>query len=154
MDLVTFLRARLDEDEQWAGEIGDRSWEEERFGPVRLLAEVAAKRTIIADHRREPLYTEHVITLRPDLAEFGYCGRCHTPRPDAERDEDLSVSPEWPCPTLLALATVHATHPDYDDAWRPAVSPAYLTVRSSDLRCIADGVNPSVRARKPGSGAF
>jgi hypothetical protein len=26
---------------------------------------------------------------------------------------------EWPCETLLALASVYADHPDYRDEWRP-----------------------------------
>ena len=29
-----------------------------------------------------------------------------------------SVGPDKPCPTLRALGTIYADHPDYDEAWR------------------------------------
>ena len=60
-DLVTWLRAQLDEDERVARGVEGERWYfdfiedgkreyEDRFGPARALAEVAAKRAIVDDY--------------------------------------------------------------------------------------------------------
>jgi hypothetical protein len=117
-DLVKFLRARLDEDEQTAREAGNRRWlvqdnmielwpEREddgfmswptradarhaaRHDPARVLAEVEAKRRIIAEH--------------------------HPVDPCDAHDASFDTIP---CDTLLALASVYAEHPDYREEWKP-----------------------------------
>lgn len=123
MDLVEFLTARLDEDERtargvlWDGsgntlgwslpfsatvEVGTEAFTTDdaavaahiaRHDPARVLAEVDAKRLIIADYQR-------FLAERRRLMG-GW-----------DRYPDVS-------PTMAALASVYADHPDYDEAWRP-----------------------------------
>lgn len=65
-----------------------------RHDPARVLAECEAKRQIVDLHHE-------------------YLGVCtHCVQVGAEHDRE-----SWPCPTLRALAAVHADHPDYDRAW-------------------------------------
>ena len=105
-DIVAFLRARLDEDEQYARSIpgmyedAGMTAEMDNQGGLsgpdrerRLLRDVEAKRKIVELHLPERL---------------GYftdinCQQC--------RVHD-------PCPTLRFLALPYADHPDYDEAWR------------------------------------
>jgi hypothetical protein len=113
-DLIAFLRARLDEDEQAARE--QQAFDEQVAkmrgsnvdaiimpplsllgapgDPARVLAEVEAKRRIIAEHFEE-----------------GYC--CWTCS-----DKNGDSSERWPCPTLRLLVLPHAGHPDYRTEWR------------------------------------
>jgi hypothetical protein len=107
-DLVTFLRARLDEDEAearatadadaefWADIKGD-STHFARHDPARVLREVAAGRAILALAR-----------VIDGMAS--------------------AIQEEWPSPhvpvigseaLLYPLAAVYSDHPDYDEAWRP-----------------------------------
>lgn len=121
-DLVQFLRARLDEDEQAARRAGDSFRQigetgvivategdraEEcasanwagiaehivRHDPARVLAEVEAKRELLADYER------FVAERRRMMGGW-------------------DSYPE-PSPVLTAFATVYADHPDYRPEWRP-----------------------------------
>ena len=120
--IVEFITARLDEDEaavaapeSWSAAdeshgvrrvdvdlssecvaASTRSWRAEhiaRHDPARVLAEVKAKRAILARHS----------TGTGSLREFGgwYCEVC---------DDG--------CAEVPVLAAVYADHPDYDPAWR------------------------------------
>jgi hypothetical protein len=131
--LVEFLRARLDEDARLASAATTGPWrwvdpgrrkvrlalvgQDEtvvlliaqsdahpsvhdaehitRHDPARVLADVAAKRAILEWH-----------------AEGHYCT-------DLGNLESWYL-PESPCPTLRALVTADADHPDYDPAWQLA----------------------------------
>jgi hypothetical protein len=66
-----------------------------RHDPARVLAEVDAKRRIIAEHpwRREP-----------DWPSGRQCRQCAT---------------EWPCNTLRLLALPYASDPGYKPEWAP-----------------------------------
>lgn len=102
MELVNFLRARLDADERVARAASAESWADEygefrsrggdnfahvlRHDPARVLAEVEAKRRIV------------------DL--------CDTETPETG-GLPLAIR------TLRLLALPYADHPDYDEAWRP-----------------------------------
>ena len=113
-DLVAFLTARLDEDEEFAREANQSPWVcednfvENRDGgtiarfeikanarhaawndPARVLREVAAKRAIVAEH-----------------------GAASDPC-DAF-DASLRTIP---CDTLLALAAVYSDYPDHRQEW-------------------------------------
>jgi hypothetical protein len=109
-DLVSFLTARLDEDEAaargWFDRFPDMPADEladqaaagvtdegyihiARHDPARVLREVAAKRKILAEHAQ------------------GWGHPC-----------EAYTGPEFPCPTLRALAGVWSDHPDYDPAWQ------------------------------------
>lgn len=96
-DLVTFLRARLDEDEHAATEERDAdSWNEydddTYNSPARVLREVEAKRRIVSLYR---------LSFRKDgqpSPEGGY----------AEAYWDV----------LRLLAEPYSDHPDFDPSWR------------------------------------
>jgi hypothetical protein len=64
-----------------------------RQDPARVLAEVEAKRGIIAEHPRS------------DSSSGPSCGCCFTTG--------------WPCPTLRLLALPYRDHPDYQPDWAP-----------------------------------
>lgn len=121
MDLVEFLRARLDEDEAaaraakpgpWTRDGGsiyaghptedvvdwvyDDSWEHiVSHDPARVLAEVDAKRWIV------------------DAYERAYYGDGIDENP---YEHGRRVALEEAC---QALALPGANHPDYDESWRP-----------------------------------
>src|SRR5262245_6868960 len=100
-DLIAFLTARLSEDEAYAKE--PEGWNEYDEGdpgsPARVLAEVAAKRRIIDEHR-------------PKGPEEG-CPTCTEQTITAWAPEDS------PCPTLRLLALPYDQHSDYREEWRP-----------------------------------
>lgn len=124
MTLTEFLLARIAEDEAVAEagggapvypHFGDTAAEEcvemarsegcadagveylRRWPPARVLAECEAKRRIVGEHARTA--SGNCVTCDPGDAWEGAV-------PD-------------PCPTLRALATVYAAHPDYRHEWGP-----------------------------------
>ncbi|TQN30599.1 hypothetical protein FHX37_0481 [Haloactinospora alba] len=71
-----------------------------RNGPARVLAEVEAKRRIVAQHAPVPV----------NFGDEYTCTTCaHSP---------TSKDPQ-PCGTLKLLAAVYADHPDYRKEWAP-----------------------------------
>jgi hypothetical protein len=111
--IVEFLQARLAEDQADFAEVHARNCECLRTlplpcdcsGPARALREVEAKRRIVKAH--EPV---HPVLLREGapssdegLTILSYCPVCETEEP--------------PCPTLRALASVYADHPDCQEEW-------------------------------------
>lgn len=116
-DLSAFLLARLAEDEAAAKAAGSDqrvTWATTANAaasaagadaglfilfndPARVLADVEAKRRIVGLH---PSYG-------------GYGERCAT----CQSEDDLAGDP-WPCPTLRALASVYADHPEFREEWR------------------------------------
>lgn len=87
------------------------------WSPLRVIAESAAKRAIVAEHRewRGPKgYGD------PDGP---MCSVCVSMVMDEDAGGNVfrdTESEPWPCPTLLALALPYADHPDYRSEWRPA----------------------------------
>ncbi|MGI5171892.1 DUF6221 family protein [Spirillospora sp. CA-253888] len=139
-DLVAFLLARLDEDEQAARDAGGDRWHigdavdptkpcnvhtfpdvrgvaQEcgwlhaehiaRHAPERVLAEVEAKRRIIAEHSLRP--AEELLTGAP---EFG-CETCHD-------HSEYGIRPRGWCETLRLLSLPYADRPGYREEWRPS----------------------------------
>jgi hypothetical protein len=127
-DLVVFLRARLDEDEQVARATVEAPWIVPAYDPTvvkpygsdglivrasgpgaaehialhdpaRVLAEVDAKRRIVA-------------LCEPSLVEVTAYGQ-------TEREFIPGNGPPWGDGVLRLLAAPYADHPDYDPAWRP-----------------------------------
>ena len=68
----------------------------------RVLREVAAKRAILAEHREE------------GRGDHRGCAGCGWASGDEVRLNEVEE-----CPTLRALASVYADHPDYDQGWAP-----------------------------------
>ena len=117
LTITDFLLARITEDEAAAGsyhrllcmrtacDSEGCVWDEqERMAdervctcgyPARVLAECKAKRAIVGNHDGERSSTTG-----------DYC---------ATEDGRYEI----PCPDLRYLATVYASHPDYDPAWAP-----------------------------------
>jgi hypothetical protein len=74
-----------------------------RHDPARVLAEVEAKRRVLARHRIEPGRWGHA------------CVGCGTAGDPADPvTEDIND-----CPELRDMATVYADHPDYLPEWAP-----------------------------------
>ncbi|MET9728696.1 DUF6221 family protein [Streptomyces zaomyceticus] len=142
-DLIAFLRARLDEDDQTAraagAELGpdwlydaERGWVRAaregdgiatghqefldsehghhiaRHDPARVLAEVDAKRQMVA------LHGPVILRAGGGAAHFDTTRVCRSCEPPKQFPETA-----WPCPTLRLVALPYADHPDYQDAWRP-----------------------------------
>lgn len=99
-ELIEFLNARLDEIEART-----------HVGRRYVLADLDAKRRIVADHLPRP---------RASGLHGLWCTTCHDD-PDPEgRDYDVRPSArEWPCLTIRALALPYADHRDYRDEWKP-----------------------------------
>lgn len=109
-DLITFVRARLDEDEAQADEVHLQGCGHSRVEfcdddwcdcgkPARVRADVEAKRRIVELHE-----SEH---------------ECSTYDDNGERDPCTYVLHPRECSTLRLLATAYADHPDFRDEWRP-----------------------------------
>lgn len=131
MTLTEFLLARIAEDEavasaalaaydspggisaQWwtKAELAGRELDAEDIGhivrhdPARVLAECEAKRRIVELH--EP------------FVPYSGPSKCVACADNLDADHDGAPMVAWPCPTVRALASVYAEHPDYDEAWRP-----------------------------------
>jgi len=116
IDLVAFLKARLDEDEAAANAAWGVEWDWRyiarpfgerpsiahtvhiaRHDPARVLREVEARRGIIREHE-----------IRDGRCRV--CTAIHDGRATRFRA---------PCPTLLFLAAVFSDHPDYRQEWKP-----------------------------------
>lgn len=115
-DIIEFLKARLDDEDYVVALVRDgrREWDHiARHDPSRVLASVAANRTLVAMH--EPSEYDHYDRLDSETkqwVESPYCGTCDVCRscfPDEDRP--------WPCDTLKLLASVYASHPDYRTEW-------------------------------------
>ncbi len=135
MDLVTFLRERLDDDEMYArvssaimerperwvkthGVVDDEVWRVHIPGVhSRMIASSAFAAAHIARHDparvlREVAGKRAIVDLHVRMIETA------TGRPSAFCD--VCDAPSlWPCPTLRHLAAVYADHPDYDKEWTP-----------------------------------
>lgn len=74
--------------------------------PAAVLADIEAKRAILAEHR--PSYP----VTYPKPSGQPTCTTCHDGGFDWE-------PPAWPCRTVRLLIAPFAAHPDYDQTWRP-----------------------------------
>lgn len=80
-----------------------------RHDPARVLAEVAAKRRVLARHcPADP---------RPMWSSPAWRNVCACIGCGLERDGDWNTEDINDCPELRDLAAVYADHPDFDPAW-------------------------------------
>lgn len=99
-NLIEFLRARLDEDEQTVNEydhVPELFWVSGPFNPARVLREVEAKRRIVELHAPGEF----------EYADGDVCMLCDRQGPEP-----------YPCTTLRLLALPYSDHPDYREEWR------------------------------------
>ena len=116
-DLVTWLRAQLDEDERAARAVEDlrkpyyfdfiddaaRPFVERELDPERVLRQVKRDQHIIDEHTCG--------CPDPDCRDCGACSGPHHADPAPA-----------PCTTLRLLAMPYADRPGYRDEWRPTAS--------------------------------
>lgn len=86
---------------------GERTAHIARHDPARVLAEVAAKRAILAEHT----HGEAVQQDDNQKHDFG----CHTCHADTHCGETMGYG--W-CQTVRLMDAVYADHPDFGPAWR------------------------------------
>jgi len=123
--LADFLLARIAEDERDADWIHHEDCEHlppaptfpcDCGYPARVLAECAAKRRIVELHEQAVWHQPagaFIYSLGRRLVEEGqHLGGCTICAGD-------NSEAAYPCPTLRALASVYAGHPDYREEWRP-----------------------------------
>ncbi len=130
-DLAAFLTARLAEDQELAEKAQNEPFPDKGFergthivyglqstglgldyqgfalawDPARVLAEIAAKRRVLARHQR--MGSVYCDALVPDACEG--CGL----------DEgEWNVADINECPELLDLAAPFSGHEDFDESWR------------------------------------
>lgn len=144
-DLITFLRARLDEDEQAAlsWPEGSRQWQTVGGRKLSYRNDSSEMVTAIDVSNASSLWNEQIY-VKYDLDDAPEHIARHDParvlaEVDAKRglielheaadheyaDEPVCLSCDqggplpYPCPTLRLLALPFAEHPDYQDTWRP-----------------------------------
>jgi hypothetical protein len=144
-DLVAFLRARLDEDEQAARDASPAPWitktgqpwladhivfGQSKYMPDRIsqVCDLTAGQTRAADAahiiRHDParvlaeVDAKRRITDEHPNVNDGDCGTCITPRWGYPTHGGASAA-VWPCQTLRLLALPYADHSDYREEWRP-----------------------------------
>jgi hypothetical protein len=83
------------------GETEEAAAHFERWRPEHVLADIAAKRAILALHTCQ--------CPDPDCRDCGECSGAHHADPTPA-----------PCGTVKVLAQPHAEHPDFDPAWKVA----------------------------------
>jgi rubrerythrin len=127
MTITEFLTARLDESEQYALAHTHMAFtgtneHTAQAGDPRVLADIAAKRRIVARHEPELVQVLRTIVdgkwLDEKAWECIYCaGLCHSQTGLYCADDGLDAP--YPCPDIKDLASVYADHPDYQQEWRP-----------------------------------
>jgi hypothetical protein len=113
-DPVTFLRARLDDDEQAARQHGATAAEFHGtpFDPARILAGIEAARLLLDMHAptTQPGPDSDLDNLDDRSTWLTCCSACQA---------TIAHPEDWPCETLRLLLAPYAGHPDYRDEWRP-----------------------------------
>lgn len=123
-ELIEFLRARLDEDQQAAeqaqAEASSWWWNEPesaperhiaRHKPARVLREVEAKRATLDVH--------HAARFGGDGHPLNSdcCAVCCWDNPNGTGYD--RAADDWPCTTIRLLALPYSDHSDYREDWRP-----------------------------------
>lgn len=118
MNITEFLEARITEDERVAKQEDEDyadttllptydSAHQARWHTARVLAECAAKRAIIEQHK--PVDYSALGMDSPNACEI--CGV------ELRMGDWDYIEGSFPCLTLKALAAVYKDHPDFQEAW-------------------------------------
>ena len=115
MNIVEFLEARIAEDELRANYYGPLA-----MGTARVLAECAAKRAILEQHKDWPILVEK----KPEFTEATNDLNSMSYRVTqemvwlTEREYVKRFGVEAPTTNMIrALAAIYRDHPDYQEAW-------------------------------------
>jgi hypothetical protein len=129
VDLIEFLTARYDEAAEDATSFHRSDCAEVGYTvipdtacdcghPARILADIAAKRGLLALHKVNvnvegppPRYRDPGTNYQEGRITY-WCDEC-----DHDRDYGHIGGPDEGCRTLRWLAAPYAEHPDYDPAW-------------------------------------
>lgn len=134
-DLVTFIRARLDHDEQVARAAAEAAtspnWRDSDSGiyPADNPGNHPGPFLSASDDYIDPEISRHITLHDParvlrevaakrrilaaHQVDADYCTTCSVEVNDGYDRAPVAA----PCPTLLDLASVWSEHPDYDQAW-------------------------------------
>ncbi|MEU7787681.1 DUF6221 family protein [Amycolatopsis sp. NPDC049159] len=143
-DLITWLRAQLDEDERVAREAGGAAWSvgteetpdgenayysigaygEEPFVDTDVTERAKFDHIVYWDPARvlrEVEAKRAIIDMHQPDTQFSsdqqFCRKCAT---GDSCDDCLDYSTQvWPCSTLRLLALPYSDHPGYEESWRP-----------------------------------
>ena len=129
-ELVRFLRARYDEDEQIARAAPDGPWSMDGSGSIvdgtggRVVPSVGGARNGRATRWPEDPAAEHIAQHDPARVLRDTEARqqeldLHQPEPGQHPDFCGYDRHELPCRPLRLLALPYSDHPDYREAWRP-----------------------------------
>ncbi len=86
-----------------------------RHDPARVLADVEAKRRIVALHEPKTSTWPKAHGMEPYVERT--CTECGTGRQEPGDPADFWPT-DWPCPTLRMLALPFADHPQFRAEWR------------------------------------
>lgn len=109
-ELVTFLRARLDEDEEH-----NQPVTVDQLGP---MVDAAVKPTILLNQARQKIRLDiatkrQLVEEHEPLAEYAeeitFCGAC---------GGNPTTAGSYPCYTMRLLALPYSRHADYREEWR------------------------------------
>lgn len=137
LSLSAFLLARLAEDEALARDVLTRGFGAEWHvvgdvwqhvgddGGHNVLS--GAESTLPHIARHDPAHVLATVAAHRRIVELhaDFCETCWVHAEGVAEAADAGL----PCPTLLALASIYAAHPDFRDEWR-TVSPFEAAARS------------------------
>lgn len=89
-----------------------------RHDPLRTLAEVNAKRLLLAEHADYVVWSEGETSSGEPVQDPDWVCRTCVDR-SAPEPWELADARTQPCPTLRILALPYADHPDYRQEWTP-----------------------------------
>lgn len=123
-DLITFLRARLDDDERTARRATEGPWEIRFLGRHDLSTVVRGKELLAQlDGNRAANNSVHMAVHDPArvLAEVDAKRRIIQAEQDRSLDDGLPerLIDRYESDVLRLLVLPYASHPDYRDEWRP-----------------------------------
>lgn len=122
MTITEFLLARISEDEAVARGAVDQwrhgSWRDYAMG----IFPVGEEYHYVVEYVNHEGIGAHIARHDPARVLAGCEAKrriveLHSGETASNDPQCRHIADEWPCPTLLALVSVYAGHPDHDPAW-------------------------------------